>query len=66
MCYMIHLLIVIILIPLVFCFCIINHHYKIRHVTLFQYLQVGDPLEKAALKGIDWSYKADEKALPRR
>jgi cation-transporting ATPase 13A1 len=27
---------------------------------------VGDPLEKAALKGIDWSYKADEKALPRR
>ncbi|ESQ47010.1 hypothetical protein EUTSA_v10027626mg [Eutrema salsugineum] len=27
---------------------------------------VGDPLEKAALKGIDWSYKSDEKALPRR
>uniref|UniRef100_A0A0D3E1K0 Cation-transporting ATPase n=1 Tax=Brassica oleracea var. oleracea TaxID=109376 RepID=A0A0D3E1K0_BRAOL len=27
---------------------------------------VGDPLEKAALKGIDWSYKSDEKALPRK
>ncbi|CAN0914021.1 Probable manganese-transporting ATPase PDR2 [Linum grandiflorum] len=27
---------------------------------------VGDPLEKAALKGIDWSYKADEKAMPKR
>lgn len=28
--------------------------------------QVGDPLEKAALKGIDWSYKSDEKAVPKR
>eukprot|EP00252_Welwitschia_mirabilis_P016771 TRINITY_DN3715_c0_g2_i1.p1 TRINITY_DN3715_c0_g2~~TRINITY_DN3715_c0_g2_i1.p1 ORF type:complete len:973 (-),score=211.08 TRINITY_DN3715_c0_g2_i1:174-3008(-) len=27
---------------------------------------VGDPLEKAALKGIDWTYNADEKAMPRR
>ncbi|KAJ7945181.1 Cation-transporting ATPase [Quillaja saponaria] len=27
---------------------------------------VGDPLEKAALKGIDWSYKSDEKALPKK
>ncbi|KAL2347135.1 hypothetical protein Fmac_001135 [Flemingia macrophylla] len=27
---------------------------------------VGDPLEKAALKGIDWSYKSDDKALPKR
>ncbi|KAL4323433.1 hypothetical protein GQ457_11G011050 [Hibiscus cannabinus] len=27
---------------------------------------VGDPLEKAALKGIDWSYKSDEKAVPRK
>ncbi|XP_021282749.1 probable manganese-transporting ATPase PDR2 [Herrania umbratica] len=27
---------------------------------------VGDPLEKAALKGIDWSYKSDEKAVPKR
>ncbi|CAK8568023.1 unnamed protein product [Lathyrus sativus] len=27
---------------------------------------VGDPLEKAALKGIDWSYKSDEKAIPKR
>ncbi|XP_020534686.1 probable manganese-transporting ATPase PDR2 isoform X2 [Jatropha curcas] len=27
---------------------------------------VGDPLEKAALKGIDWSYKADEKAMPKK
>ncbi|PNY02333.1 hypothetical protein L195_g025639, partial [Trifolium pratense] len=26
---------------------------------------VGDPLEKAALKGIDWSYKSDEKAIPK-
>ncbi|XWS58942.1 hypothetical protein CRYUN_Cryun08bG0077600 [Craigia yunnanensis] len=27
---------------------------------------VGDPLEKAALKGIDWSYKSDEKAIPKK
>ncbi|GLU21393.1 hypothetical protein SLE2022_375350 [Rubroshorea leprosula] len=27
---------------------------------------VGDPLEKAALKGIDWSYKSDEKAVPKK
>uniref|UniRef100_A0A7N2LBX7 Uncharacterized protein n=1 Tax=Quercus lobata TaxID=97700 RepID=A0A7N2LBX7_QUELO len=27
---------------------------------------VGDPLEKAALKGIDWSYKSDEKVMPKR
>lgn len=27
---------------------------------------VGDPLEKAALKGIEWSYKSDEKAMPRK
>ncbi|KAJ6744509.1 CATION-TRANSPORTING ATPASE-RELATED [Salix purpurea] len=27
---------------------------------------VGDPLEKAALKGIDWSYKSDEKAMPKK
>ncbi|KAL6493079.1 putative manganese-transporting ATPase pdr2 [Orobanche gracilis] len=27
---------------------------------------VGDPLEKAALKGIEWSYKSDEKAMPKR
>ncbi|KAL7124750.1 hypothetical protein ABFS83_14G070300 [Erythranthe nasuta] len=27
---------------------------------------VGDPLEKAALKGIDWTYKSDEKAMPKR
>ncbi|XP_024522453.1 probable manganese-transporting ATPase PDR2 isoform X2 [Selaginella moellendorffii] len=27
---------------------------------------VGDPLEKAALKGVDWSYTADEKAVARR
>ncbi|CAL5328663.1 unnamed protein product [Camellia sinensis] len=26
---------------------------------------VGDPLEKAALKGIEWSYKSDEKAMPK-
>ncbi|KAM7278951.1 hypothetical protein ACFE04_006085 [Oxalis oulophora] len=25
---------------------------------------VGDPLEKAALEGINWSYKSDEKAMP--
>ncbi|KAF8395617.1 hypothetical protein HHK36_019567 [Tetracentron sinense] len=25
---------------------------------------VGDPLEKAALKGIQWNYKSDEKAMP--
>ncbi|KAJ4971211.1 hypothetical protein NE237_004310 [Protea cynaroides] len=27
---------------------------------------VGDPLEKAALKGIDWTYTSDEKAMPKR
>lgn len=27
---------------------------------------VGDPLEKAALKGIDWSYKSDDKAVPKK
>ncbi|XP_009590998.1 putative manganese-transporting ATPase PDR2 isoform X1 [Nicotiana tabacum] len=27
---------------------------------------VGDPLEKAALKGIDWGYKSDEKAMPKK
>ncbi|KAL3700999.1 hypothetical protein R1sor_019021 [Riccia sorocarpa] len=27
---------------------------------------VGDPLEKAALKGVDWNYTADEKAVPRK
>ncbi|OMP11729.1 Cation-transporting P-type ATPase [Corchorus capsularis] len=27
---------------------------------------VGDPLEKAALKGIDWNYKSDEKAIPKK
>ncbi|KAM1366232.1 hypothetical protein ACFX2I_044366 [Malus domestica] len=27
---------------------------------------VGDPLEKAALKGIDWTFKSDEKAMPKK
>ncbi|KAJ6841422.1 putative manganese-transporting ATPase PDR2 [Iris pallida] len=27
---------------------------------------VGDPLEKAALEGIDWIYTSDEKAMPKR
>ncbi|CAL8997942.1 unnamed protein product [Prunus brigantina] len=27
---------------------------------------VGDPLEKAALKGIDWTFKSDEKAVPKK
>ncbi|KZV26399.1 hypothetical protein F511_38122 [Dorcoceras hygrometricum] len=27
---------------------------------------VGDPLEKAALKGIEWTYKSDEKAAPKK
>ncbi|GAB2218242.1 hypothetical protein Drorol1_Dr00001461 [Drosera rotundifolia] len=27
---------------------------------------VGDPLEKAALEGIEWTYKADEKAMPKK
>ncbi|KAF5176630.1 Manganese-transporting atpase [Thalictrum thalictroides] len=27
---------------------------------------VGDPLEKAAIKGIDWVYTSDEKAMPKR
>ncbi|KAI7995277.1 Nascent polypeptide-associated complex subunit beta [Camellia lanceoleosa] len=29
-------------------------------------MEVGDPLEKAALKGIEWSYKSDEKAMPKK
>ncbi|KAL7220205.1 hypothetical protein ACSBR2_013132 [Camellia fascicularis] len=29
-------------------------------------IKVGDPLEKAALKGIEWSYKSDEKAMPKK
>lgn len=28
--------------------------------------QVGDPLEKAALKGIDWIYTAEERAITRK
>lgn len=27
---------------------------------------VGDPLEKAAIKGIEWTYKSDEKAMPKK
>jgi len=27
---------------------------------------VGAPLEKAAIKGIDWIYTSDEKAMSRR
>ncbi|XAR73112.1 Calcium-transporting ATPase [Bertholletia excelsa] len=27
---------------------------------------VGDPLEKAALYGIDWTYKSDERAMPKK
>ncbi|KAK1366305.1 putative manganese-transporting ATPase PDR2 [Heracleum sosnowskyi] len=27
---------------------------------------VGDPLEKAAVKGIEWSYRSDEKAMPKK
>ncbi|CAM6082661.1 unnamed protein product [Calypogeia fissa] len=27
---------------------------------------VGDPLEKAALKGVDWTYTADQRAIPHR
>ncbi|KAJ4966751.1 hypothetical protein NE237_018600 [Protea cynaroides] len=27
---------------------------------------VGDPLEKAALKGVDWTYTSDEKAMPKK
>ncbi|CAL9178618.1 unnamed protein product [Musa hybrid cultivar] len=27
---------------------------------------VGDPLEKAALRGIDWIYTSDEKAIPKK
>ncbi|KAF5932192.1 hypothetical protein HYC85_028363 [Camellia sinensis] len=36
-------------------------------LTTNEYMrQVGDPLEKAALKGIEWSYKSDEKAMPKK
>jgi len=27
---------------------------------------VGDPLEKAAIKGIDWIYTSDEKAMSKK
>jgi len=40
---------------------LILSYYKFLNIP-----QVGDPLEKAALKGIDWSYKSDEKAVPKR
>jgi cation-transporting ATPase 13A1 len=32
----------------------------------YLFLKVGDPLEKAAIKGIDWIYTSDEKAMSRR
>lgn len=35
-----------------------------KPILRYNILQVGDPLEKAALKGIDWSYKSDENAVP--
>ncbi|CAL5346159.1 unnamed protein product [Camellia sinensis] len=36
-------------------------------LTTNEYMRiVGDPLEKAALKGIEWSYKSDEKAMPKK
>lgn len=35
-------------------------------ICSFTGLQVGDPLEKAALKGIDWVYTSDEKAMPKK
>jgi cation-transporting ATPase 13A1 len=28
--------------------------------------KVGDPLEKAAIKGIDWIYTSDEKAISKK
>ncbi|KAJ1440440.1 P-type ATPase [Sesbania bispinosa] len=37
------------------------------HALVFvQNKLIGDPLEKAALKGIDWSYKSDEKSVPKK
>ncbi|XP_043708473.1 probable manganese-transporting ATPase PDR2 isoform X2 [Telopea speciosissima] len=37
------------------------------HALVFvDYKLVGDPLEKAALKGVDWSYTSDEKAMPKK
>ncbi|GJR05396.1 hypothetical protein Tco_0528380 [Tanacetum coccineum] len=30
----------------------------------FDAFKVGDPLDKAAIEGIDWSYKSNEKAMP--
>ncbi|KAI8003417.1 Protein MOR1 [Camellia lanceoleosa] len=38
---------------------------KIPDGQMEEMSQVGDPLEKAALKGIEWSYKSDEKAMPK-
>ncbi|KAI8000762.1 hypothetical protein LOK49_LG09G00859 [Camellia lanceoleosa] len=35
------------------------------HNEILELAQVGDPLEKAALKGIEWSYKSDKKAMPK-
>lgn len=35
-------------------------------LSLKRGLQVGDPLEKAALRGIDWIYTSDEKAIPKK
>jgi succinate-acetate transporter protein len=32
----------------------------------FMLIKVGDPLEKAAIKGIDWIYTSDEKAMSKK
>jgi hypothetical protein len=32
----------------------------------FMLIKVGDPLEKAAIKGLDWIYTSDEKAMSKK
>jgi len=39
---------------------------KFDGVFHFILIKVGDPLEKAAIKGIDWIYTSDEKAMSKR
>jgi hypothetical protein len=40
--------------------------YSLWLMVCFIMLKVGDPLEKAAIKGIDWIYTSDEKAMSKR
>jgi hypothetical protein len=40
--------------------------YSLWLMACFIMLKVGDPLDKAAIKGIDWIYTKDEKAMSKK